>query len=180
MDLQLKAERERASELGLTLIEVLISVLILGLAISTIMGLQGSILRRSIQDRNQRSAMLIARSVLAAIEKDPEAVEEQNTIKPADKLLQELLGDDGIEIFKSNKKDEGPNDDLLLNDYKISLNAQNMEVPIPNTDQNSIQLAYLREFKVTVYWGEESDENLEVLYFARVNPLKKEEDSQQE
>lgn len=82
---------KRYSRNGFTLIEVVIAVVILAAALITILGLQSSIMRRTLRDEGRQQAMLLSRSMLAAIENNIDAIDVQDKTLPANELLDTLL-----------------------------------------------------------------------------------------
>ncbi len=140
-------------ERGLTLMEVLIAVLILAFSVTTILGLQSSIVMRALRDKNQRQAMLMARSILAAIEMDPEKVPAQETTKPARELLKNLIPEQKAD------RDAADGQQLLM----ATLSAADREFPVPGKE---LQIVSLKEIRLRVFWGQNPDEQLDVVYYA--------------
>ncbi len=147
---------------GLTFMEVLVAILILAFSISTVLGLQSSIVRRAIRDRDQRQAMLVARSILAAIEINPGDLQQQETTKRADQLLASLIPE--------KQRDEAAVEEDER--YMATLRVVEREIPIPT--KKDIQIVFLEEVRLTIFWGEDTDEQLDVVYYTPVqNAAKK-------
>ena len=70
--------KESSSNSGFTLIEVSLAVFLLGLALVTIIGLQSSVLQRSIADNKRLQALTIARMIMSQIETSREEIEIEN------------------------------------------------------------------------------------------------------
>lgn len=139
-----------AGQAAFTLMEVLVAVLILAGSLMTLLGMQTTIIERTIRDRNQRQAMLIARSILAAIEIDPESIETQETTVDADKLLRTLT-------MQAERDDEASE---ILQDFQARLLVDTLEIPIKED-----QLIIMKQVLLTLFWGEENDEKLDVVFF---------------
>lgn len=144
------------NEFGLTLIEVLVAVLVLGMSISTIFGLQSSILRRTLQDKNQRTAMLLARTILAKIEIDPDEFSTQDTSMTAAHFIKQKIGDYGYD--KESLKE--------AENYDVFLTIKNQEVPI-FSEESGLDIAEMKEIRLKIYWGEADDESIEVVLYTK-------------
>jgi type II secretory pathway pseudopilin PulG len=106
--------------LGFTLLEIAFALILLSGSLVVVIGLQSSNIKRAVSDRNQQKAALLARSILSAIETDPEAVQEQNTEENVDKLLQKLI-----------PTEETQEERLEQSEYLANLIVQIVEMPIP-------------------------------------------------
>jgi len=153
MDLRLN--KKNNDELGLTFIEVLIAILILGMSISTILGLQFSVMEQALQDKNQRIAMLIARNVLSAIEIDPSSFSNKHINKPASSIIKDFIGN--INLDKEEL--------AQYNNFNVELNIQETEIPMI-TGEN-IDFIAMKEIHLTVFWGDLDNEQTNVVYFSR-------------
>ena len=75
---------------GFTLIEVVIAVLILSAALVTLLGLQSSILHRALRDEEKQHAMLLARTILSAIEVKNKDIDIQDNVMSVGELMNKL------------------------------------------------------------------------------------------
>lgn len=89
---------------GFTLMEVVIAVMILSTALVTLLGLQSSILRRALRDEEKQQAMLLARSILSAIEIKNQDIETQEITVPIEDLLEQLKIDHRTEEDREKVK----------------------------------------------------------------------------
>lgn len=140
--------------------EVLVAILVLAFAVSTVLGLQSSLAKRSFRDRNQRQAMLVARSILAAIEMDPSKVEKFRGTKRATELMSQIVPQ------KQTDKDAAAE----LENYMAALDVAEREVFVPPTPDGLPQFAMMKEIRLKIFWGEDIDDELDVIYFAPANP----------
>lgn len=80
----------KKKSLGFTLMEVTIAVVILSSALVTLLGLQSSILKRALRDEEKQQAMLVARTILSAIEVRNKDIEVQDGVSTVQQLLGKL------------------------------------------------------------------------------------------
>lgn len=139
------------SEKGFTIIEIVFAIVLLAGSLVVIIGLQTSVIQKALRDRNQERAALIARSVMTAIEDDPDLVDlGEQTV-----LAAKLLKDYGIiEPDKEEQLSEVPDE------VQVTLKVEDVEVPIPLADPVALRRVYLR-----VFWDETPDDQLELVYF---------------
>ena len=145
--------RNRKKELGFTLIEVTIAVLILSAALVTLLGLQYSLVQREYRDQQMQRAMLSARRLLARMEIDeipPELGTKQTSLKD---LLELYAPEEINNLNKSAGLEEVPNMDAELISEDITL---------PGSETlNNIRRNILR-----IRWGNSELDIFEVVYFA--------------
>lgn len=138
----------RAREKGFTLLEIAFSIFILGTSLVVLLGLQSSSVQRSLRARDQTHAMLIARTLLAAIETtEKEIVPIQLEGKP-NELLNEFLQ---AELLDDEEQEVDERFDATLN------------VDYWNVD--GLEPESLLRVVLTIYWGDLTSEKLEVSYF---------------
>lgn len=137
-----------------TLLEIAFALVLLSGSLVIIVGLQSSNINRAISDRNQQQASLVARSILSAIEVDPNNVGEQSTEEPADQLLQKLIPTDESKEEKQNQ-----------NNFMANLNVQIIEMPIPPDS-----IINLKKVELSIYSKDEFSKPFEIVYFLPVNP----------
>jgi prepilin-type N-terminal cleavage/methylation domain-containing protein len=145
---RIKTKRTKA---GFTLIEVTIAVLILASSLMILMGLQSATLERAARDDARTQALLIARRILAAIETQPQDIQEGQLSGSAE----EILG-------KFNVQDE--NDPPLprsVADFTAGFEVQDITLP-------SFKKKIMHRVLVRVAWSADQRDMVEVLYYAPI------------
>jgi Tfp pilus assembly protein PilV len=104
---------------GFTLMEVTIAVLILSTALITLLGLQSSILKRSLRDEEKQQAMLLARTILSAIEVKNKDIDDQDSTTTVEALFEKL---------QLNLKDEGNEENIKKFSFMAHLKVENVSV----------------------------------------------------
>lgn len=137
-----------------TLIEVIFAIVILSSSLVVLLGLQSSVISKSLRDRNQTYAMLIGRNILAALEMEKE-IEEQDTTETAYQLLKDL---DGID------KDD-PEEQELYNGMYVNLKVEEWENPPEVTEKIDLLKPLLKRIYMRVFWGETPEDQMEIVYF---------------
>lgn len=140
----------RSSSLGFTLIEVIMAIVILASALTVLLGLQASIIERTIRDSNQKQAAMFTRQILAAIESEEAAgnpLAIQNTKATIEELLVSILG--GPYIFP-----EG----VPVEDFTGILDVTYAGIPSVNPEA-------LKRIEVTVLWSDLPQDKISVLLF---------------
>ena len=139
---------------GFTLIEVIVSIIILSGSLIVLLGLQSAAVSKALRDRTQLQAMMAARHILAAIETQGESeprtqtetvyrmLEDLNALPYADEELQELYNNMNVDLEIA----EWPNPPELA--------------AFSELNQNLMSRVLLR-----VFWGEFPDDQLEIVYF---------------
>ncbi len=154
----------KGTNFGFTLMEVTIAVLILSSALVTLLGLQSSILKRALRDEEKQHAMLIARTILSAIEIKNQDIETQDTTSSVDQLLDKL---------QLNIKDDGNEENIKKFEFMARLKVEN--VGIKNIGEN-----LMKSISLTIYSqqaqliNEVPEDAFEVVYLI---PLEEEEDA---
>lgn len=141
---------DRSGPAGFTLAEVAIAIVILSGSLVVLLGLQYSVVQRTLRDRTKITAMLIARNILSGIEVDQETVDEQDTIKPAFQMAQDLLGFT-YEADELSELDRGINARLMV---------QKLEIPRPDSNPVQLKRVFLR-----LFWSEDPLDSFDVVYF---------------
>ena len=129
---------------GFTLIEITIALFLLAVSLSILLGLQGSVISRSIDDHNRLQAMLLARRVFSGIENGDTEIQDQDISTPAS----EYLPQDSI-------KQE---DQEILKNFIINLKIEPWS--IPGYDDMKIQRIFLN-----IAWGNGEDQSVPIYYF---------------
>lgn len=133
---------------GFTIIEIVIAVAILATALVTLLGVQASILERTVRDRNVQQAMLLAREALAAIESLDEPLDLQSEQMPIGQLLEKL----GIEHGAWDAELE------QLDLYTAQFNVTAWG--IPGLDDEA-----MKRVSLVLFWGPDPRDQFEVVYF---------------
>ena len=142
------------SQQGFALIEVMIATLILGTSLVTLLSLQSSSVQRTLRDRNEQQAMLIARSMMSAIEIDPGQIEPQDITMEAAAMLEDLLP----------AKSEGTDPEFarMLERFQSQLVVEEKSLPLPTAEILVLKRVYLR-----IFWSESPADKLEVIFFVQ-------------
>jgi prepilin-type N-terminal cleavage/methylation domain-containing protein len=136
-----------------TLIEVSIAILILAGALIVLLGLQSSLISRTLADERSQQAMLLARRILTAIELESEGLPVEERRFDGLKALEEfdMLGDER-------------QDSERLRDFMVTLKVDS--VGLPGVGEEA-----MRRVDLSVAWGGGSaSEQIEVLYFVPIEP----------
>lgn len=126
---------------GFTLIEMSLAVFLLGLALVTIIGLQSSVLQRSITDNKRLQALTIARIIMSQIEtaRDEVSVETRSGT---------------VQDFITESQEIGL-DPQKFNDFSVKLEVTYAGIPAkPDA---------LKKINLSVYWND--IENYSLVYF---------------
>lgn len=136
---------------GFTLIEVAISIAILGLALTTLVSLQAGYLRNLVNDRNLVRAALIGQYLLAVVEADdnfPKPGVSEKELLPT--LEKSGYFDDNEEIAASKPDFEG---------WRIRREITNVGIPpLENA---------LRRIVIEIIWGDAQGESFTLTYFIK-------------
>lgn len=138
-----------ASERGFTFIEVVIAVSLLAIAATIIVGMQGAAVQRGLRDKFAQQSILAGRRIMASLE----ANEEQ--IQPFEQSAPILSLFDTFKIPQPQDKDELSMLEQLQGTLKIEPWA------IPEIDPDA-----MRKITLSINWGPEEDQSIEILYFA--------------
>ena len=144
------ASDERGSVRGFTLIEVALALMILGGSLVILLGLQSSIIQRTIRDTKKQRAMLLAREVLATIESDPTPPVPQST----DGSVADVL--DAIQTTPDPSRRENPEDREFIAKLDVTL------VGIPNVAPDA-----MRKVVLTISWGPTDQDQFTTVYFTQ-------------
>lgn len=142
---------------GFALVEILIAILILGTSFVVLLSLQSSAVRKAIRDRNHQDAMLVARSIMSAIEVDPTQLEEQTISMPAEEMLKELLGGQSTAEDQDEKE--------FLNKYMADLVVEKKELQLPKQEPMQLKKVSLR-----LTWGTAPDDQFETIFYVQGEP----------
>ncbi|MGA1192435.1 MAG: type IV pilus modification PilV family protein [Bdellovibrionota bacterium] len=141
------------SQEGFTFLEVIIALAVLGSALTIILGLQSALVQRTVLERQQREAALLAREILSAIEARESAGEPMDVGvyngTPADIL-------NGVLPVESTES-EAPSETYIA-DYEAELTVEYWG--IPNVNDNA-----MKRIELLISWGERKPESLQLVLF---------------
>lgn len=140
--------RIKDRQAGFTLIEVTIAIFVLAGALVIILGLQSSIVRRAVTDKEEQVALLAARRILAAIETSGDPVPVGETSGTALEVLQSAIGSQNI------ASDE---DDTLKN-LEATLAVSYRGIPTLN-DQA------MKQIDLKISWSKGGGDSVSISYF---------------
>ena len=135
------------------------ALLILATSLTTIIGLQSSIMQSSLRDQRRTTAMLFARRILAHIESTKGTPESRSFSGQAvDLLRQEIPNDkDDQEYYNS------------LENFRVQFDVQSWSVDLPLTDAAGDPLPIpqdaIKRVSLLINWGESQSDTMEVVYF---------------
>lgn len=138
-------------ESGFTLIEVALSVAILGVALTTLVALQSGYLRSYMYGRNLVKASLVGQYLLAVWDAD----EDLPNPGSSEKDLLPIL--DKLGYFAES--------DTMI-DEKISFEGWQLRRTVTNVGYPPLEKA-LRKIELEVIWGPGSNERFPLVYFAK-------------
>lgn len=136
---------------GFTLIEVAISIAILGIALTTLVSLQSSYLRNLTNDRNLVRAALIGQYLLAIVEADdnfPNPGSSEKELLPT--LEKSGYFDDNEELANGKSEFEG---------WRLRREVTNVGIP-------PVESA-LRRIVIEIIWGDSQNESFSLAYFIK-------------
>ena len=146
---------------GFTLMEVALALLLLAGALTVLLGLQSSSISRAVRDRRQQQAMLIARSILAAIEVSVDRLEIDEITDAPERLIQKITGAD------LPKDATAP----YPRDFRANLRVADLEIPVPSRDPRFADDAIpLKQVVLTVFWGEHAADQLQTVFIIPGRP----------
>ena len=142
--------RAASADRGFTLIEVALAVIILGGSLIVLLGLQSSIIERTIRDTKKQRAMLLAREILSAIESNPTPPVPQSTDGSVRDVLDVLLA------TPDTDRRQNPEDAEFVARMEVSI------VGIPNVAPDA-----MRKIVLTLSWGKSDLDQLTTVYFTQ-------------
>ena len=144
------------TEAGFTLVEVAIAVAILGLALTTLVGLHTRMLDTYYLERNRTKASLAAQYLMTLTEVAPDPPEVGSTEGDLNELLDErgyYTDLDDTEVKNSKEQ--------LFNGWRYTYEVHSIDLPL-------IEDA-LRRIDLVLIWGEGEDERYNLSYFMNVS-----------
>ncbi len=135
---------------GFTLIEVALALVILGGSLVVLLGLQSSIIQRTIRDTRKQRAMLLAREILSAIEASQTPPVPQTTDGSVSDVLEVQL------TTPDTNRKENPEDREFVAKLDVTL------VGIPNVAPDA-----MRKVVLTISWGPGDLDQFTTVYFTQ-------------
>lgn len=144
------------SEGGFTLIEAVVSIAILGLALTVLIGLETSYVDRYFEQRMNTKAAFYARYIMTMLEIEEELPEPGSS----NDLLRDQLSEFGYFDYEpeNQKIDER---DALGSSWKSEINVESVDIPLGTESFSDI----LRHITVKVSWAEQKHYTLELYKF---------------
>lgn len=140
--------RSTSRQLGFTLIEVTLALLVLGGSLIVLLGLQSSIIERTLRDNRKQRAMLFSRRILSSIEVARDPLPPQKT----EGSFRDVLSS----VDTSSSPAEQPDPEEA--DFKVRLEVES--IGIPQMAENA-----MRKITLTLSWGANSADQLTSVYF---------------
>ena len=140
----------RRNPSGFTLVEIAVAVALLGIALTSLIGLHSSYLGNFIRERNRTEAALHAKRLMTALEIASEAPE----VGSSEDDLYDKLKEAGIE------------DTDYLSELRERLKGWTVKVEVTSIDVDPFEDAF-RRVDITISWGDKITEQFDLVYFMR-------------
>jgi prepilin-type N-terminal cleavage/methylation domain-containing protein len=141
--------RKSNNNSGFTLMEVTIAVVILAASLVTLLGLQSSIIRLTLRNDERQQAMLLARSILSAMETKLDEVEIQDRTAKGSAILAD---------FNASPPDDMQSNKEQLFDFNVHLVVDTWGIPKIGDD-------LLKRIRLSIYANNAQEDPFEVLFF---------------
>ncbi len=141
-----RTSAHKGRQLGFTLIEITIAVVMLSIALITFLGMQASAVKRELRDKNVRQAMLFSRRILASIEKQEDPLENKNQTQNALQMLKQY----GVDADEQDQKN--------LEFLEATLTIENWGIPAVKDDA-------FKKVTLTSSWSPDVADYFEIVYF---------------
>jgi prepilin-type N-terminal cleavage/methylation domain-containing protein len=149
------SRRPSVNQGGFTLIELLIALAIMAAAAVTLIGMQSAAIARTLRDRDAQQGMLLARRIMASIEAGSDNPMELPT-------FDNESGVGALQKFGIPEPTE-ENDKRALSPFQVTLVGEELQLPLPNIDQDP-----LRKLTLRVSWGQASDQTFMITYLMAI------------
>ena len=149
------SRRPSVNQGGFTLIELLIALAIMAAAAVTLIGMQSAAIARTLRDRDAQQGMLLARRIMASIEAASDNPMELPT-------FENESGIGALQKFGIPEPTE-ENDKRALSPFQVTLVGEELQLPLPNIDQDP-----LRKLTLRVSWGQAIDQTFMITYLMAV------------
>lgn len=130
------------------MIEVTLALLVLGGSLVVLLGLQSSIVERTLRDSKRQRAMLLSRQILAILE----TAKAPPTPQKTDGSFQDVLS--AVTDAPQGSGEANPDDA----EFQAHLEVQ--DIALPEIDQSTLRKVTLR-----ISWGPESVDQITAVYF---------------
>ncbi|MCC6952603.1 MAG: prepilin-type N-terminal cleavage/methylation domain-containing protein [Deltaproteobacteria bacterium] len=138
---------------GFTLIEVLMAVSLLGLGLTTLIGVQTGFANQYLRERDLTRAALYAQYLISGIEGDGKVPSEGEKDSDLESALRDAGYFEGLDNADGEKLRES------MATWKVLIRTEKIDLP-PMEDA-------LRRIEVLINWGESELDNYSVVYFMR-------------
>ena len=136
------------SQSGFTLIEITFAILILAGSLIILLGLQSSIIQRTVRDQDKLQAMLIARRIMAGIETTALPVDNQDQEEPVSDLIDYI--EEGQEQSQLSREN--------LQRFYARLTVNDWGLP-------RVEEQVLQRVELTVSWSDLPEDSVHLVYF---------------
>ena len=143
----------RKPKAGFTLVEIVVAVVLLGIGLSTLIGMQVNYANAYIEEENRTKATLYAQYIMALIETD---------LDPPD------TGSDGGDLENHLRDLDYFNEDFEVGE-EVPLDGWKYKMDVQSIDILELQDA-LRRIELTVNWGPTEREEYKVIFYMKNNP----------
>lgn len=141
---------------GFTLLEIAMAITFLTFALVVLIGLQSAATKKALRDRNMQEAMLMARSVLSAVELDTDEVDVQDTEMVAEDLVKRLLPTkENLDNSEENKS---------RREFMAHLKVEEVVIPI---DEQTGAIITMKKLFLRISWGDGPDDHLDTYFFIK-------------
>ena len=145
----------KRSEAGFTLVEIVVSLVILSLGLTSLIGIQTNYIDSYLREENLSRAAMFAQYIMAMIEVEAEPPDSGRKSGNLDSYLSEIGFFDG----KYSSSSSGG-----LEDWKFELKVERTLVPfIPDPD-------LLRRIDLRIYWSEFDLDSFSLVYYVKTPP----------
>lgn len=152
MDLREKEMKVKRHSQGFTLLEVLISVVILALAFATVSGLQSATITATLRMGEKQQAILVMRQLFSAIEEDLSRVSPQQLEGPPSEIYRSIF--EGQKMSVQSELDQR---------FRVKYVAEAFNAP-------NIPPESLIKITITISWGASTADSLTTTYLVAKEP----------
>ncbi len=138
---------------GFTLVEIIVSVVILGLGLTSLIGIQTNYIDSYLREDNLTRAAMFSQYILSMIEIEPDPPDSGKTSGRLESYLSEIGYFDG-----DFKKDEAVN----LDGWEYTLEVQSVDVLVLTDAMKRVEL--------TIRWSEFDLDSFNVIYYVNTPP----------
>lgn len=145
-------ELRKINKAGFSIIELVFAVVILAGGLTVLLGLQSAATTSALRDRNQQQAMLIARSIMSALELNSDLSDSQFNGSAEDTLLKYKQPISEAEDYQE-----------FVRNTTVNLRIASVEVPIVS----KLPVMPIKMFRISLVlsWGKSPDDELEIIYY---------------